>query len=104
VNQLRGGDLVIAARLSKWHTVDSLLDAGADPNAQDDRGETALIVASTYGPADVVERLLLKGADPNHASLASGRRPLDLAHSRYNDQDKRRIVNLLKHAIEQQRR
>lgn len=41
------------------------LAAGMHPNAEDDRGQTALIEAARAGHKAVVERLLSGGADPN---------------------------------------
>ena len=45
----------------------ALIEAGADPNARDDRGDTALIVAADKNWPEVVRALLAKGADPNAA-------------------------------------
>lgn len=53
--------------------VDAILNAGADPNLQDYRGETPLWLAIRNStPIDVIQRLLQEGADPNMA------RPLHL--------------------------
>jgi ankyrin repeat protein len=46
----------------------SLLSAGADVNARDDAGLTALMYATSYAGADCVGLLLRKGADPNAKS------------------------------------
>lgn len=45
--------------------VELLLNAGADPNIQNLRGDTALILAAKYGKTEIVELLLNKGANPN---------------------------------------
>lgn len=45
------------------HTVEALLELGADVNAQDRDGWTALMEASAKGRADVVRTLLAHGAD-----------------------------------------
>jgi ankyrin repeat protein len=56
LDQIRKGDLA-AAR--------SLLANGADVNARDTKGATALMYAAIYGDLDCVKLLLEKGADPN---------------------------------------
>lgn len=45
--------------------VDMLLTAGADPNATDEIGLTALHRATMSGRKDVIDLLIKKGADPN---------------------------------------
>lgn len=45
-------------------TVALLLQAGADPNIQDNVGDTALVEAARAGHADVVDLLLKAGANP----------------------------------------
>src|SRR5574343_628896 len=45
--------------------IEELIDGGADPNVQDDYGDTVLIYASGKGHIDTVRLLLEKGADPN---------------------------------------
>ncbi|WP_264329746.1 MULTISPECIES: ankyrin repeat domain-containing protein [unclassified Wolbachia] len=45
--------------------IDSLLDAGADPNIQDNGGKTPLYIAAAIGNYDNANSLLLKGANPN---------------------------------------
>jgi len=42
--------------------VQALLDKGAEVNARDDEGRTALTIASAYGRSEVVQTLLAKGA------------------------------------------
>src|SRR3990167_1841251 len=42
-----------------------LSNFGANPNAQDESGETALMVASEAGYLDIVNLLLQNGANPN---------------------------------------
>jgi hypothetical protein len=49
-------------QLHHWFAVEYLLDAGADPNATDERGRTALMLTHT---PDVVRLLLKHGADPD---------------------------------------
>ncbi len=50
--------------------VDALLQAGADVNEADANGNTALIVATRMGQADIVRRLLEAGAGVDHANNA----------------------------------
>ena len=56
-------DLIIEAINGKANAVRTLIDKGADVNAKDDDGETALMLAAYYGYADVVRVLIEKGAD-----------------------------------------
>lgn len=55
--------------------VDLLLVAGADPNLADDRGETPIYSAITYGTerSEIVKSLLAAGANPNGQP---GKRPI----------------------------
>ena len=55
-----------------------LLDKGADVEARDDRGRTALMTAAELGHAEIVELLLRHGADPRDRDTA-GKSALDLA-------------------------
>ena len=55
--------LIEAAGRGDVEAVRRLLRAGADVNAQDDEGWTALIAAAQKGLAPVVELLLEEGAD-----------------------------------------
>ena len=57
-----------AAREGNVPQVAALLQAGADPNAVDKYGETALMEAAKEGHADVARVLLKAGADPNAAN------------------------------------
>ncbi len=54
-----GPPLVHAA----YTIVQALLDAGADVNAKDNNGETALIQAASTGHTETVQALLDAGAD-----------------------------------------
>lgn len=55
-----------------------LLDAGADVNARQHGGYTALQSAAQHGHIDVIDLLLERGADVN-AATDDGRRPIDMA-------------------------
>lgn len=57
-----GVALVAAARAGNWGSVFSLLNGGADPNARDGDGRTALDVATERNDRQIVELLLSKGA------------------------------------------
>lgn len=46
-------------------TAAALLEAGADVEARDTTGQTAIVAAGGYGYTDVVDVLLRYGADPN---------------------------------------
>ena len=58
-------DLIKAASDGNADAVQALLAKGADIDAKDDLGRTALIVASEHGHLDAVQTLLAKGADVN---------------------------------------
>src|SRR5450759_4165705 len=58
--QLRGG-----IRNGDLAAVRALLAHGADVNARDAKGATALMYAAIYGDVEFVNLLLDKGADPN---------------------------------------
>lgn len=58
-------DLIKAASIGDISAVKALLEKGADVNAKNNDGTTALIQASEYGYSDIVKMLLAKGADVN---------------------------------------
>ena len=70
--------LMLAARDSDAPTVNILLEAGADPNAQADSGVGALAMAAQRGRTDNVVVLLGAGANPG-LRTTDGRTPLMLA-------------------------
>ncbi len=62
---LAGQELVAAARDGELARVQALLSSGAEVDAQDDEGSTALMFAALRGDSAMVEALLAAGADPN---------------------------------------
>jgi len=62
----------------------ALLDAGADPNAQQQGGYTALHEAALHDKRALVDLLLERGADPRRVNDA-GESPIDLARGRGHD-------------------
>jgi ankyrin repeat protein len=60
--------------------IDLLLKAGAEVNASDDRGRTALMMAAELDHADVVDLLIKSGADRNLRDKA-GKTVFDLSAS-----------------------
>jgi ankyrin repeat protein len=52
-----------AARNKNADAVNALVEAGADIEAKDDNGETALMKASFWGNIEAVRALLAAGAD-----------------------------------------
>ena len=61
-------DLVVAVDHGDLANARTLLDRGADPDAEDADGNSALMLAVWHGDADLVGRMLAKHADPNHAN------------------------------------
>jgi len=57
--------LFLAAGEGKVEAVRYLLDEGADVNAREQLGDTALTEATYYGRLKVVKELLFRGADVN---------------------------------------
>ncbi|MFP3022783.1 MAG: ankyrin repeat domain-containing protein [Wolbachia sp.] len=58
--------------------IDLLLEAGADPNIQDNKGKTPLYLAAATGHYDNANSLLLKGANPSITSR-KGKPPQQIA-------------------------
>jgi ankyrin repeat protein len=90
-SQGSGGNtpLMYAALYGDAHSVRRLLDMGANPNARNDSGATALLWA--VDDAEKSRMLLERGADAN-ARSNDGRTPLLLAASRFGAGD---VVKLL---------
>src|SRR3954470_18966748 len=83
--------LLLAAREGRMDAVRYLLDQGADVNARDNVGNTALAEAAYYAQVPVMKELIARGANIN--ALTSAGTPLDIALSR-NDSA---VIDLLKH-------
>ena len=86
----RASALTYAAMSLPQSSICSLLDAGADINLADNDGDTALILASWFGDAEVVQCLLDRGADVLHRNKA-GKNALQRAL----ESDKSECVNIL---------
>jgi hypothetical protein len=78
---LAAPELVKAAAGNNWNRVRSLVEAGADVNANLNGGVTALMYASFQGNMEMVKLLVEKGADINHVSGTES--PLFLSDSNY---------------------
>ncbi len=63
---------MVAAQSGHMEVMEVLLDRGADVNAQNETGQTALIGAASLGDAELVNFLLDRGADPNITNKESG--------------------------------
>lgn len=85
-----GATPLMTAIQTSEEMVPILLDRGADPNATDDRGFTALHRAAELGKVQIVESLLDRGAFPRPE--AQGHTPQSLAATRGHEA----IANLLK--------
>ena len=86
-----GAPLLVAAGEGNLDVVRYLLDEGAEVDARDSSGATALAEAAYYGHLAVVKELLLRGADIN--VVGQGGTALDLAVNRNNNA----VADLLKH-------
>lgn len=83
--------LFLAAGEGRLDAVRYLLDQGADVNAHDQRGRTALTEAAFYGNAAVIKELILRGADLN--ALSNDGTALDVA----GQANRTAAIELLKH-------
>src|SRR5688572_4864460 len=75
-NASLNAQLLDAAGKGDVAAVRSLLERGADIEADNGRGGTPLYVAAEQGHAGVAKLLLERGADPNVKDLEWGRTPL----------------------------
>lgn len=60
-------------------TLEALLNNGADPNDEDSKGQTPLVLALAWENSEAVRMLINAGADVNHASSKDGTTPLHAA-------------------------
>jgi cytohesin len=72
-------ELLEAARKGDLIKVQTALENGANPNAEDNDGWTPLHFVAQEGRVDAVKILLERGADPRIADN-EGHTPLDYAH------------------------
>ena len=77
----RYNDLISATVMRDRGAVKELLDDGKFPNARQQDGMTALMVAASNGDADIAAMLLAKGADPT-LRAQGGRTALSMAKAR----------------------
>ena len=73
----------------------ALFDNGMDINQTDFEGRTALQMMTVKGKKEVVEELILRGADVNHLMMYQGRIPLTPLDSAIQTK-KTEIVDLLR--------
>ena len=83
--------LFLAAGEGRLKAVRYLLDEGADVNAGEADGNTALTEATFYGHAPVIKELLARGAKVN--AVSNGATALDIAISANNNA----IIEMLRH-------
>ena len=78
-------------------SVRALLDKGADVNAKDNRGMTALMRAARNGEFDIVRVLIGRGARINEEDEI-GKTALNYAQGKLTGEEKDDMVRLLKKA------
>jgi ankyrin repeat protein len=83
--------LLLAASEGRLDAVRYLLDQGADVNARDERGRSALTEAAFNGNSSVIKELILRGAQLN--ALSDEGTALDIAINRKHAD----AIELLKH-------
>lgn len=75
--------LIVAAGKGSWRAARALLELGADPDAKDTSGRTALFcsaerVSASVGYVETMKLLLEAGADPEGSGAKGMLRPLDV--------------------------
>jgi hypothetical protein len=91
-------ELINSIAFGRLEDVAFILNKGADINAQDCLGQTALMIAAYYGRIGILRLLLGRGADV-HRKTKMGRtilRYLEAAWDPRNSRTKKVIINLLK--------
>merc|ERR1712010_191217 len=86
-----GTSLMLAAIMGHLDISQALLDAGANVDKADNKGNTALHIASYYCTRPKMTELLIKAGATVDASSANGATPLILAAS----SDKKRCAEVL---------
>ncbi|XP_043088851.1 transient receptor potential cation channel, subfamily N, member 1 isoform X3 [Puntigrus tetrazona] len=100
--QLRGGKaqetpLHIAARVKEGERVaEMLLKSGADVNAEQENGETAMHVAARHGALQMIQALILEGGDVTWKSKV-GENPLHVAVRHCHALVVQEVLNSLTH-------
>ncbi|MCW5584180.1 MAG: ankyrin repeat domain-containing protein, partial [Gammaproteobacteria bacterium] len=87
--------LELACYEGNLELVQNLLNAGANPNAEDKDGYTPLLAAIKYGHIEVVQTLLDNGANPKKWNSKTFRTPI--TEAKFTGQDK--IVSLLNQQV-----
>ena len=66
--RIRGGEMAVhhAAREGCSDVLDMLIKRGANPDEQDEIGDTPLLLAAKNGHVDIVQELIRKGVNVNH--------------------------------------
>jgi ankyrin repeat protein len=82
-----------AVRCGSIDAVEALLDAGANPNAEDGDGQTPLRIAVARTDCDLVRLLVSRGADRTAADPATGDTPLHVAAALGHSQLVRTLIH-----------
>jgi ankyrin repeat protein len=83
--------------------VNALLEAGADPKNASDNGWTALMLAATYGSAEIVDVLIEAGSDVNACDKNCGGQPVLVWAVGTGKESTRKLRSLLKAGADKNR-